>query len=129
MAKGRKLTRRNLSLKKLIATVREVAAEKPDFKYQNKDEEGFMRDCSYFPDKDNAEGCIMGCSLSRMNIRVDLHMEGDAIDSLLMRAGFRDETSMQWCKKVQMAQDDGMTWAEAVASADADQALVRKGTL
>lgn len=119
----------------VITAIRELAAERPDFKYT--DQEGSESDdgCSYIGsswfDSSKGEGCIVGQALMRTGVkREDLKAVEDALSQALNVGQLharnpelfgesqptRDE--LRWMLDVQSQQDNERSWADAVTIAD-----------
>lgn len=111
---------RSVDMIKLIATVREVAAERPT--------RVLADDCRYF-DQFGAPVCLIGCALARLgctdNDEVTLYatLGGDynetGIDTILVLLGGACPPKMvMWLQLVQFFQDSGTAWGKAVENAD-----------
>lgn len=98
---------------RLIAAVREIAAENPDFVYDD-DPYG----CVYFDGK-GAPSCIMGHACSRLGLLVGEpnDVDGDtnisAVAKDLQWGLDRDE--LDWLEHVQRSQDRRTPWGECVS--------------
>ncbi|MBO0676905.1 hypothetical protein JRC04_05470 [Mycolicibacterium sp. S2-37] len=101
---------------KLIATVREVASEKPDFVYGD-------GQCRYVVD--GQPSCLIGQALWRLDL-IDASIESrdanhDGIDTLLERLVLDedlDEAEVEWLEAAQTRQDNRAPWGVAVGDAD-----------
>lgn len=103
----------------VVQTVRDLAAESPDFVYTPSDD---VPGCSYFPDEHNPQGCIVGAAFHRLGIEIPESLEGAAPINLFAalvdeEVGFFSER-MRWLKDCQSYQDTGATWSAAVGAAD-----------
>lgn len=128
----------DLSVAQVVEAVRKLAEERPDFAYWDQPERkawlkangidnGFAR-CSYlgayaprnaFDGGSEAsyegEGCIVGQALSSLGVSdADLRsIEGEGAGFLPMRGG-----RSAWLIDVQVKQDAGLSWSDAVKHAD-----------
>ncbi len=107
----------------IIADVRKTAAERPSVVYLDKDCRYAAGNCS-----DGSIGCIFGQVLSNLGVDVK---EYDATDNgygenivpdinhILNEDSFvGNERDIHWCDLVQEYQDSGLSWEEAVKTAD-----------
>lgn len=122
---------KTIDTKQLVAAVRKVAAEKPDYHYRQ--ENAF---CTYFKragDEQFVPSCLVGHGLAAVGVTPDELIKDDSFvvsgantvsveglasdpDSGLK---FTDVgTAMSWLMKAQGVQDDDGTWGEAVRAAD-----------
>ncbi len=101
----------------IIAEVRRLAAESPDFVYQKPE---FSPVCLY--KHGDGPGCLFGQALSNLGIEVDENTRG-TINNVLDRFDV-DRTDRQrcWMSTAQRRQDHGSSWAEAVRQADDEEA-------
>lgn len=110
-----------ITLADFKALVRSIAAERPDYVYNRRDE---WRTCVYglsVRHDDKESRCIIGETLFRLGFTEEelrKHSEftpgmGNTADLLLMRLGFSEHVAV-WARKVQSAQDTGETWGKAV---------------
>lgn len=107
----------------LIRTVRELAAEKPNFLYKSKNDNR----CYYLSQGSQYPGCIFGQALLKMgytsddlakfddDLGVDIENVCKALD-IYLTAEERD-----WCSIVQTGQDNGDTWRKAIEYADEEK--------
>ena len=98
--------------------IREFAALAPDFVY-TPDETATRPSqyCKYEPDENNPCGCIVGAAARELGVILDHSTASAGI--ALRRAGVDDASSgISWVRTVQMRQDQGATWADAVRYAD-----------
>ena len=103
---------------KFIATVREVAAEHPDYVYD-------PGRCAYIVD--GKPGCLLGQALWRMGIISPAlgrqsHNDEDIV-GLLDTIGLNlaiDEKEMDWVASAQALQDSNESWGDAVRITDRD---------
>jgi hypothetical protein len=116
------MSKTNLKEPLLIRTVRELAAEKPDFFYKTKDGA-----CLYTPN-DEQPGCIFGQALLRMGYtkeelsKLDEDNGLDIIEALKV-LDIRSLTNeeLQWCSDVQQLQDFGDNWRKVIENTDAER--------
>jgi hypothetical protein len=112
----------NFTLDDVVAKVREVAAERPTYVYNNEGMSGYTSSCFYrHGENRDRPGCIVGQALDRLGYVVPEMMEGSHATFVLHEifGGPSDsEDRVRWVRNVQRAQDDGKTWAEAVEKAD-----------
>lgn len=134
----------NLTIEAIIAEVRKVAAERPDFVYAEQPERVALvkrlnilngaLDCSYVGayegsvDTDQAgEGCIVGQALKRLGVSSYQlrNVEGRSASSAIgYLTGSTKGTG--WLNLVQSGQDGGLSWSEAIANAG-DPVAVKVG--
>lgn len=120
----------SLDLKKVIEAVRKAAKENPDKKFVASADSFDLPGCVY-SDKEGNAICIVGFALKethpdyfeeiRKTIRANT--AGTANDRPIYDLVRRSETvfkmsDLEWLKDVQMYQDGGETWADAVSKAD-----------
>lgn len=97
----------------IIAEVRRLAAEKPDYVYEKPEFSAF---CLYM--HGDEPGCIFGHALHNLGWDVTAHDAG-AINTVLDDNGVLTTTKQrEWMREVQFSQDHGSTWEKAVRSAD-----------
>lgn len=107
---------------KLIAEVRRVAAENPDFIYP-RDISGGVKSCVYI--KDGCPSCIIGHALWNIGL-IDAKFKGDHmalsdIGHVILQYGWGIETGeIEWLHKVQQYQDQLNPWGQAVRYADGE---------
>lgn len=113
----------------LIQEVRKIAEERPGFIYSDQPN-GTHFLCSYFGRAigDEAGGpCIVGQALKNLEVPMEglLEVENAGEDSdisTVLDRGYVDieytGSEAMWLAKVQMKQDDGNSWAQAVEEAD-----------
>jgi hypothetical protein len=102
----------DINIVKLAATVRKLAADNPDT----------TRACSYLAE-DSAgieqPHCIVGCAFAEHGISTQqlLDAEGRGVRELLQNQELsNDEANLvEWISGVQLRQDRGLTWSEAIA--------------
>lgn len=96
-------------------TIRELAADSPDFIYERP--EGVVQ-CRYV--HGDAPGCLIGQALHFLGVPLaDLVMfEGENAITLLRELTYTSEPIRRWASRVQDYQDSEATWAESVAYAD-----------
>jgi hypothetical protein len=100
--------------RRVIAAVREVAAERPNHVH--------VGSCLYVFDTKDAPGCLVGHGLWRVGlidrawVRKHPTYNADAIDHLRIFAMDNDE--VHWLRIVQVRQDHHHTWKVAVEWAD-----------
>jgi hypothetical protein len=98
----------------IIAEVRRLASEQPDFIYQNPAWEGGIRGFCRYMHGENEPGCIMGHAL--YNLGLTPPAEGGVADVVQYDLGIGLTPSQaKWLSDVQRHQDRGETWATAVA--------------
>jgi hypothetical protein len=111
--------------KRLVAEVRALAAEKPDFVYTaidfHSDADGGREKCTYVHGDDG--GCIVGQAALRAGMPLDELREKDNDDEdTSVSVQFADyglsADELLWLSKVQHAQDTNMPWGAAVDHAD-----------
>lgn len=103
----------------IIEHVRALADEYPNMVYQA-DAAGI---CSYRPNDSNPMGCIIGAALQWAGVRqADLvEWEGKNADEVILGLGIKSgDDHLAWLHTVQILQDRGKTWSQAVASADTE---------
>ena len=105
---------------KIIAEVRKVAAEHPDYIYQKID--GVSHgSCLYI--YNNKPSCIIGHALWNVGL-IDANWKGDTraisdIRSIIGCEGWPlDSSEINWLAAVQHSQDRGTTWSGSVRAAD-----------
>lgn len=121
-----------VTIGQVIGEVRRLAKEAPDNKYERVDGvdiDGNVYNKACFYDKgdcsDGTVGCIFGQAFTRLGLSVKGNMH---IRSLLFSIGIESNSEEQvWCGHVQVTQDKGSTWREAVDSADELAALLQVG--
>ena len=113
----------------LIQEVRKIAAERPDFIYSDQTE-STLNLCSYFGraiGDESGSPCIVGQALKNLEVPMEgllevEHAGKDSDISTVLAMGYVDIDysggEAIWLDKVQMKQDDGKPWAEAVEEAD-----------
>lgn len=103
----------------VVSEIRKVAAEQPDFIYND----GSLTECLYTQNADGSPGgCIVGRALMRLDVEEEdlVKNDGRFASRVLPELGISgDYYVMNWIDKVQKVQDVGDTWAEAVQAADA----------
>lgn len=111
-----------ITAEEIIAKVRELAAEQPEFVYpSNTDRAGGMA-CLYTAD-DEQPGCIFGQAFASFNIPTE-PLETEAIANAwrhLLNNGLVGPPAAdqaRWMDRVQTFQDTGAEWAYAVQRAD-----------
>lgn len=109
--------------------LRKLAAEQPDFKYRTAPTDQFNEStCSYNgrciddegrPIGPECSGCIFGQALQRLgwDDKVELAIMDDIVKLMSEVAGVHLFRLGNW-SRVQTTQDNGYTWAEAVAELD-----------
>lgn len=102
----------------VIAEIRRLAAEKPDYVY--KKPPGSALCANWYWDGDRRVGsCIVGQALGNL-VGLDAVPIGNGSSISMLNAGIpvgpRGKT--QWVAMVQCEQDQGLPWGEAVAFAD-----------
>lgn len=119
---------KTVTVSDIIAEVRKLAEEMPDFVYRpdfENDQVGSANGCSYiyggcklYP---NCCGCIMGQALRRLGVMVPESKDNVPIYLLLksidLREGLTGRTE-GWLATVQQEQDRGNAWADCVKAAD-----------
>jgi hypothetical protein len=121
-------TKVNFTLDDVVAKVREVAAERPTYVYDN-GTGGELSSCFYRHGADRSEpGCIVGQALDRLGYVVPEDLEGRDSYTILNEAlGTHFESwespanpaGAKWIRGVQFQQDAGKPWGVAVEYADA----------
>jgi hypothetical protein len=102
----------------IITEVRRIAAENPDFRYRDHLNGG--EKCFYNETEDGEPACIMGQALANLGHAVDPVYEQKGVEHVLihqfgLHPGYQQG---MWLTEVQISQDRGATWAEAVETAD-----------
>jgi hypothetical protein len=120
----KKFTAKNVDLTALVAAVRKLAADRPDFTYSRPS----ANSCLYRPTKQaggGMSGCIIGEGLRACGISTTgLDTESDAdIGSHLARVNKSHTHEARWLAEVQSNQDFGRSWGEAVVAADKEWPL------
>lgn len=112
----------------LIQEVRKIAAERPDFIYSNQGVDTNL--CSYFGravGDESGSPCIVGQALKNLEVNTEElweveHAGKDSDIGTVLGRGYVDiectGIEAMWLARVQMRQDDGLSWAEAVEEAD-----------
>ena len=101
---------------KIIAEVRRVAAERPDYVYPSQYGCSYLNDCG-------GPSCLVGHALWNRNLIRD-GWEGDSwgdssIHNVIIQEGWQLEIGeIDWLSRVQDAQDSGYSWGHAIARAD-----------
>lgn len=104
----------------IIAEVRRLAAERPDYVYEKPPGSTF---CLY-RHEDGSPGCIFGQALDNLGVGLDEHTYG-TIGIVLFDLGVaKTDQQANWMTSVQHYQDNGRPWAEAVAKADEENGVV-----
>lgn len=102
-----------VTAEQIIAEVRRLAAEQPDFIYEKPAGSTF---CLY--KHGDGPGCIMGQALNNLGVEVDEFTTG-TIGSVLIEKGIKTTRGQgDWLRDVQAQQDTRHTWAQSVADAD-----------
>jgi len=111
--------------KRLVAEVRALAAEKPDFVYTaiafHADRHGGGEKCSYVHGDEC--GCIIGHAAVRAGMSLDeLREKDDDDEDTSVSVQFAEyglsADRMGWLSKVQHGQDTKLPWGAAVSKAD-----------
>lgn len=110
-------------IESLIAKVRELAEESPDFVY-----EALRPNLCFYATGQNCDGCIFGQALLALGVEKDvlegfdqrnLSGQSSGIEPILDLLDIgASERQKEWCTAVQRAQDRGASWSEAVKDAD-----------
>jgi hypothetical protein len=114
----------NFTLDDVVAKVREVAAERPTYVYNNEGMSEYTSSCFYrHGENRDRPGCIVGQALDRLGYVVPTVMEGSHATSVLheifgVPSDSEIEAKVRWVRNVQRAQDAGRSWAQAVKRAD-----------
>ena len=121
----------NITSSQVVAEVRKLAEERPDFVYR--DQPGSTFDCSYLGafvpaegEPYSGEGCIVGQALTRLGVdESDLRMvERTSAKAALVDLDIEcSEADLDWLSEVQGLQDDRSSWRQAVAFASLEPAL------
>ena len=115
----------NITTQDLIDEVRKIAEEMPDFVYATP----FTKGCSYFGREvgdPTGQCCIMGQAFKNLKIdtsKIDETHEnistvGDLILTEDIPVTYLDESQVEWLDNVQLLQDEGISWGEAVSIVD-----------
>lgn len=117
--------RATFTLEDVIARVRALADEKPDFVYQKPEGASI---CKYvagkFSDDSARPDCIMARALHALGVSLKFLQcfEGAAVETVLGGMGLRwepeTEQQSEWLRAVQYGQDNGMAWGNAVKESD-----------
>lgn len=117
----------------VIAEVRKIAAEQPDFNYSefygksNSFTGEKTATCVYFDDdclaEDSTGKCIVGKALENLGVDSaiftnDFNLNNSIVSVLDGIIEFESENDRYWLREVQLKQDDGSTWGDAVEAAD-----------
>lgn len=109
-----------LKVEDLIAEVRRLAAENPNFNYKEACGPEWDGTCTYAP-TDQTPACIIGQALTNLGITRQNVYEGHGVNRFLGDiVGDYDRQTGHWLAWVQGEQDRGLPWAEAVAAADVE---------
>lgn len=104
---------------KIMATLREVVAERPEFIYQKPlASEGNVAVCRYV--HGDVPGCLVGQVLHRLGVSLgtlSVH-EGQPAHSLADTLDIGSQAVRWALNAAQTAQDGGSTWGEALACAE-----------
>ncbi|ORL77804.1 hypothetical protein A5N75_08210 [Prescottella equi] len=105
----------------LVAAVRELAAEKPDFVY----EAPGRGECKYVhrtPEGHLVGGCIVGQAALKVGMPIEVLAELDDSEEPQVEFSFRQfelgALALRWLHQVQFKQDLGERWGSAVLAAD-----------
>jgi hypothetical protein len=101
---------RDVDLDLLVATVREVASERPEHRYST------TEGCMYFL-QSGAPDCIIGHALHRLGVQPHEVKEGDSPND-----GEADPR-IHWLRRVQAEQDAGLKWGDCIELADSEAQL------
>jgi hypothetical protein len=110
-------------VKELIAEVRRIAAERPDTVYRQP-----STSCGCFYEKgectDGSVGCIFGQALNNLGYPVT----GTASIDIIARSRFVGNclVILAWCREVQNVQDGGLSWGDAIISANTKWPIVQE---
>ncbi|GAA1411999.1 hypothetical protein AUR04nite_00280 [Glutamicibacter uratoxydans] len=128
----------DLRAAQVVEAVRKLAEERPDFVYADQPERvAFreahpgMKECSYLgayvPSEIDptfasyeGEGCIVGQALARLGVSRDdlVEVEGESAKYVMVGNSMPLTYEPGWLSVVQSEQDEGRSWAEAVARGD-----------
>lgn len=105
----------------LISEIRKLASEHPDNVYEKTD--GLL--CSYSRGTctDGSRGCIFGQAFKRLGIDIPRKFDDRTIHGLLDGHNLGSTDELNWCNAVQLKQDTGWTWSNAVSYADRNYSL------
>lgn len=104
----------------LVAAVVELATESPDFTYTAPTATGA---CVY--QVDERPSCLIGRAFAQIGFTTaelaafDVGIYGDTGADVILEALDADSQVYQWCSRVQIEQDRGRLWSDAIAEADA----------
>lgn len=102
-----------VTAEQIIAEVRRLAAERPDFVYVSPE---FSDQCLYMHGE-NEPGCIFGHAL--FNLGVDTSDTYGPIGEVLTMQGIAATVRQRdWMRDVQYRQDHRLTWGQAIRDAD-----------
>jgi hypothetical protein len=108
---------------KIMATLREVVAERPEFIYQKPPaSEGRVPVCRYV--HGDVPGCLIGHVLHRLGVSLETLsvQEGQPAQHLTETLGIGGD-AVRWAMgAAQSVQDSGSTWSEALAGAERELA-------
>ena len=107
-----------INLSELIAAIREVAKENPDFVYQGK--------CQYTPSKENPLGCIVGAGLTKLGFDCSTLVQYKTFRLLVDEGSLivnGDNNEVKWIDLVQSLQDGWLdaSWSECISKADSGE--------
>lgn len=108
----------------LLTEIRKLADESPACKYE-RPTKGFAGACFYTKGvcTNGSEGCIIGQALAKLG-HIEKLVEFDECGGKNAEAAIHalgltiSETDVQWCSRVQRAQDGGRCWGYAVGYAE-----------
>lgn len=109
--------------RQLIKHVRDLAEKHPRFTYESAQWNG---DCVYV--EEGKPSCIIGQAASLAGVPIATLEQWDRRDdssanSVVAEIGVHGTRVRGWLRRVQIAQDRGYTWAEAVKAADTNHPL------
>jgi hypothetical protein len=113
----------NFTLDDVVAKVREVAAERPTYVYNNEGMSEYSSSCFYrHGEYGERPGCIVGQALDRLGYVVPEVDEGTnagvVLGGLFDLSDDDNGLKANWVWKVQKEQDGGKSWGDAILEAD-----------
>lgn len=121
----------NITIENVVAEVRKLASEQPDFNYMSQSPDQSDTGCSYLGaviGVEGGQGCIVGQALTRLGVPAVVLREHEGSGARHVIAALRETAGAYmteaehvlayWLGNVQAHQDRGDPWAEAVALAD-----------
>lgn len=111
----------------LVAEVRRLAAERPDFVYEKQTTDEWASGVCLYVHQDEQQGLVAGClighALANLGVPLESLREFDrsgddtSADALLPKFGVSGTVTL-WAMHAQLEQDEGQPWGRAVKLAD-----------